>query len=635
LLRACEVTGTSSTIQSYLQRHCDCHPLVIGVVAGLVNEYGSDRGNFDAWAANPLHGGRLDLGELNLVQKRNHILETALTALPEKSRELLSTLALLSEAVDYEALSALNPHLPPQPEDVPVPDKPEDQWDWRWMSTTEKADAQREYHADLERRTQYEQALEMWWRSAELLAAPGSLAQTVSDLERRGLLQYDPGARRYDLHPVVRGIAAGRIAQADREQYGQRVVDHFSRQAHRPYEEAEALDDVRDGLHIIRTLLLMGRLQQAFDVYQGDMAIALHHNLEAHAEVLSLLRPYFPHGWTVLPVGLHLGNDAYLANEAGIALTRLDEFEAALAADGIALISNLRSTTWGSVCVNLSNISVDLLDLNRLARCGQHLLMAFYLSDLLNDQVAMFRIRLKRFGHLAIIGQWEEAEALWRLLDPMGRIWPRTQYRPGDAEYEYAKFCFWSGSLQETHLANVENLAKSGRNRRSIRSLHALRGEWWLEQGLWELAAESLSEAVRMAREVGISDQAAESTLVLARFHLGQIADPRQDVEQLSAVRKPAHRRLADLWLAIGDREQAKKHALAAYRWAWADGEPYVHRYELNKATALLKQLGVEIPNLPPYDPAKDPKLPWEDEVEAAIAKLRAEKEAERQQRQE
>ena len=46
-----------------------------------------------------------------------------------------------------------------------------------------------------------------------------------------------------------------------------------------------------------------------------------------------------------------------------------------------------------------------------------------------------------------------------------------------------------------------------------------------------------------------------------------------------------------------------------------------------------MKQLGAEIPNLPPYDPAKDPKLPWEDEVEAAIAKLRAEKEAKRRRR--
>jgi hypothetical protein len=36
----------------------------------------------------------------------------------------------------------------------------------------------------------------------------------------------------------------------------------------------------------------------------------------------------------------------------------------------------------------------------------------------------------------------------------------------------------------------------------------------------------------------------------------------------------------------------------------------------------------VPIPDLPPYDPAKDGKFPCEDEVVAAIEKLRAEKEA-------
>jgi hypothetical protein len=131
-----------------------------------------------------------------------------------------------------------------------------------------------------------------------------------------------------------------------------------------------------------------------------------------------------------------------------------------------------------------------------------------------------------------------------------------------------------------------------------------------------------------MARAVGQTDARAETQLALARFQLDELDDPRREAEQLANARRPAHRTLADLWLAIGGREQAKNHALAAYQFAWADGEPYVHRYELNKARTLLEKLGAEIPNLPPYDPAKDEKLPWEDDVSAAIEKLRAEKES-------
>jgi len=89
-------------------------------------------------------------------------------------------------------------------------------------------------------------------------------------------------------------------------------------------------------------------------------------------------------------------------------------------------------------------------------------------------------------------------------------------------------------------------------------------------------------------------------------------------------LREPSHRLLAQLWLAIGDFEQAKHHALSAYKWAWADGEPYVNRYDLTKTTELLQQMGVPIPELPPYDPAKDEKFPWEDAVVAAIKQLRA-----------
>ena len=84
---------------------------------------------------------------------------------------------------------------------------------------------------------------------------------------------------------------------------------------------------------------------------------------------------------------------------------------------------------------------------------------------------------------------------------------------------------------------------------------------------------------------------------------------------------------LAELWLAIGDRTQAREQVLAAYRNAWVDGEPYVWRYELNKACALLEKRGEPTPKLAPYDSAKEKKFPWEVELVAA-EKLRAKKKA-------
>jgi len=350
-------------------------------------------------------------------------------------------------------------------------------------------------------------------------------------------------------------------------------------------------------------------------------------------EVLSLLRPFFPHGWATLPDTADERAGSYLINDAAMALESMDELSEALAAKGRGHLANLRSERWDNVTTGLSNISHMLWAQNRLAKTECCLLLAFDLAVLMDEKSSLFVTRLDRFQHLAAIGQWADAEAMWQSLDPMGRDWPRHRYRPGTAEYSYARLRFWKGDLSEEHLTRAEQLAKAGKNRFMIRYLHGLRGQWRLSQGQWKLAAGSLHEAVRMTRAIGTTDWGAETQLALAKFHLGQLPDARRDAEQLANARRLSNCDLADLWLAIGDHEQAKKHALAAYRWAWADGEPYVHRYELNRARALLEKLGVEIPKLPPYDPVKDEKLPWEDEVAAAIEKLRAKKEAEKRKK--
>jgi hypothetical protein len=629
LLNSCGVAGDSQAIRDYLKSHCDCHPLVTGILGGLINTYLPDRGNFDMWAIDPDGGGQLNLANLNLIQKRNHILKAAVAALPEKSRQLLSILALMSESVDSPTLRALNPHLPPEPEDVEEPHDPKNSRRWEPMTEAEREQAHQEYQAAIQRRKEYEQAVAARLQSPDFLAAPRELANTVHDLERRGLLQYDHHTKRYDLHPVVRSIAAGGLQPGEKDGYGQRVVDHFSAQPHRPYEEAEALEDVRDGLHIVRTLLKMGHYQEAYDAYRGDLSNSLSFNLEADAEVLSLLRPFFLEGWPALPKSVDERGRSYLANEAALVLSNVGEPKESLAAYGAALAADLRGAHWGAVCTKLSNISITLSDQNRWAQQDRCLLSNLNLALLSDNKERIFSARHLRFAQLAKIAQWADAKAIWDLLDPMGRSWSRAAYRPGETEFEYACFRFWQGDLSEEHLVNAEQLAKAGKNRPTVRYLHGLRGEWRLEQGEWALAAESLHEAVSLARAVGQSDAAAETQLALAQFQLGQLDDPRREAEQLASARRLSHRALADFWLAIGDREQAKKHALAAYKWAWADGEPYVYRYELNKTRALLEKLGVPIPNLPHYDRAKDEKFPCEDEVAAAIEKLRAEKEAE------
>jgi tetratricopeptide (TPR) repeat protein len=612
LLRSCGIRGESAAIQHYLTTNCDNHPLVIGALAGLIANHLPDRGNFHAWVADPEAGGGLDLASLGLIQRRNHILRSAIAALSSPSRELLHILSLLNEAVDYAILSALNPHLPPEPE---------------------KEDPA---------------AKQARMASAEFRDAPKQLQRTVIDLEKRGLLQVDGRERAYGLHPVVRAVAAGGMAAADLERHGLRVVDVFNAQPTRPYDEAETLEDVRVGLQVVRTLLKLGRFEEAADVYLDGLNLALLFNLEAYPDILVLLRGFFPEGWNLFPAGVDHDIHLFLVSDADRVLRILGEYEESLKISDLAIQLVLRNRTLFNRTLHLLgyafNFANKQVTLNKIAMHIRLLALVLELINLLNSDDDCdpelngreFVIKLAFFFSQSIIGNWEEAASIWCVVDPMGRDWPRHSYRQGVAEYFSAIHRFWRGTLQEFHLAEAERLAVEGKNRSVIRDVHRLRGEWRLEQGEWALAASSFQEAVQLARERSLTDAESETGLALARLHLEQAADPqaaaalaaaRQDAERLAQWRRPAHYFLALLWRALGDTEQAKHHALAAYRWAWADGEPYVRRYELTKATELLQQLNVPLPNLLPYDPAKEEPFAWEADVHALLASIRAEQE--------
>jgi tetratricopeptide (TPR) repeat protein len=367
----------------------------------------------------------------------------------------------------------------------------------------------------------------------------------------------------------------------------------------------------------------MGRTQQACDAYRGELALALRSNLEAHAEVLSLLRPFFLHDWTSPSASLLDEDITFLATDVANALSGVDEPGQALAVYGMALDINLKLRDWTNVRIDLTNLAAVLDELNRLAASERCVALALELAELINDPADVFMARLATFGRFSEAGRVADAEHIWRLLDSMGRSWPRNLYRPGEAESRYAWFQLDQGTLTEEHLARAERLARSGRNHRRVRSMHAVRGQWLLQQDEWSRAADSFTEAVRMAREAGIADLWSETHLALACFRLGQLPEPIQEAERLAAVREPAHLPMAELWQAIGHTERATEHALAAYCYAWADGEPYVRRAELERAAHLLRTLGARIPVLPAYDPTTDPEFPCEDKVMVAVKKLR------------
>ena len=262
-------------------------------------------------------------------------------------------------------LAALNPHRPPEPAFVQEPERPEDELDLGGHTAKERELGGREHAAALEQWQEYQRAYAVWCAAPETRGAPAALSVTVRDLEQRGLLQYDRLADQWDLHPVVRAVAFNGLRDPDRENLGQQIIDYFSQRPRNPYEQAETIDDLRDTITVVRTLLQMGRKDEALDALSGGLLSALHFNLEAYPESLSLLRPFFPRDWSaptedLIDLGL-------LANNASIAFSGLGELVSSVELDQVAARSHIKAQEWEEVRNNLNNISIDLSDLNRLA----------------------------------------------------------------------------------------------------------------------------------------------------------------------------------------------------------------------------------------------------------------------------
>ena len=163
MMRRMDVKGDSARIRRYLEKNFGCHPLVVGVVAGLIRKYSPAPGDFDKWSEAADAGASVNLAEMDLVQRRNHILNQAFEDLTPAVRMLLARIALVSESVDYVTLVELNPV----------------------------------------RAEQTKPNAEKW------------LAIALQDLDARGLVQWDRKNNTYDLHPVVRGYAISSIAHED------------------------------------------------------------------------------------------------------------------------------------------------------------------------------------------------------------------------------------------------------------------------------------------------------------------------------------------------------------------------------------------------------------------------------------
>jgi hypothetical protein len=178
LLKQAGVYGDDLEMSAFVSREFGGHPLMIGVVAGLIDDYARAPGNFDAWSKDPEGRATLNLAERDsLKAKRQHILKVAFDRLSGDAKAVLMALAYLAFGLPYENIARI-------------------------------AEAVAEKHGG---------------------AIDSGAA--LRDLRDRRIVSYARSSDTYDLHPLVRAVARQWQFGDDRNAVGSAVVDYSRNRA--------------------------------------------------------------------------------------------------------------------------------------------------------------------------------------------------------------------------------------------------------------------------------------------------------------------------------------------------------------------------------------------------------------------
>lgn len=583
------VRGDGATIVGYLERHFGSHPLMIGVVAGLVNDHAPAPGDFDLWLQHP-HGAReLDLAMLDgLVGKREHVLRVAFDGLAPDARLVLTTLALFSSAVAYDTLEVAVVRLLGGEGDE---------------GATEEA----------------------------LRVARSQLSAIVIELRRRGLVVAGEGTGTYDLHPLVRGFVRDAEKGDARRQAGEAVVDYARSQAPPSLADDATRDDVDRYFSLVEALLLVDKRVEAAELLATDLAPAVWRvgRSRAHFELFATV---FEPGLVALTAGIPEWHHVILSNQAGIAADSLKLHKQARNADLLSLHQSIHSLQqnigggFNNLLPSLCNLALRETNLRRTATAAQILNLAKLVSAALNTKAAAASSACNLLRLYAPLGRLD-----WQAYAPDGSLDDPAVFRGENI----LRARIWvlrlfvlrrSGTLTQDDFQAALAAKAMKDNVSALHILHLERALWLQERGDHAEAKSTFEAAIALGREIDVPDDETEGYYATTLVALDRTDEARAIASRLAQAREPAHLGLAHAWLALGETEKARAAALAAYPKAWADGPPYAFHWDLEECRAILRALDEPEPQLPSTRPEDLPPLEFEADIRRLVAQHEEEK---------
>jgi hypothetical protein len=553
LWTALGVSGSRSALLELFHRFGN-YPLLIRALAGEVARYRRAPGDFDRWRHD--HPD-FDPARLPLVQVRSHVLAFALGGLSESERRVLHTTAAFRMPATYDTLAAL------------------------------------------------------LVGEGKCFAGEQGLDSTLTELEDRGLLGWDRQANRYDLHPVVRGVAWEGLAQEDRRGIYDRLRSHFEAFPAPTDTDVRSLDDLTPSIELYNSLVELECYEDAFALFRQSLQRETMFRLSANRERSQLLERLFPAGTAAPPALRSSSARRQVMNMLALSyqfLGRLGEavrlLRCAAAAEGLAKLE--------------SNLS------EALRFCG-----ALRHSEAAARRAIVF-CRQQGLSHteviaLVFLGMTQAARGIRDDTATFQRAWWLDERDGGGVLHwlsiRSADRALWLGDFAQAQaLADRAWALVADRGYEAhIIEAARLQGTAALFLGgpaNFVLAAERLQHALARVRRYTMVQEELPTLTALAELYRvqGETARAREFLED---VWEPVERGpyplfhadalnvLAQVERDAGNRDAAVEAATRAYRLAWCDGPPYAYHWGLEAARAHLVALGAPVPDLPAYDESR------------------------------
>ncbi|NIM06159.1 MAG: hypothetical protein GTN65_11230 [Armatimonadetes bacterium] len=497
-------------------------------------------------------------------KEQHHILQVAYDTLDEDERGLLSRIAAFRSPMTYEAVSIFSTYK-----------------------------SEKEFDAALE------------------------------ELTNRGLLFFDRGQKRFDLHPIVRQYSYERLG--DKKGIHTRLRDYFSAKPTPDRDKVQSVEDLNPVIELYHQTVGAGGFDDAAALFRDRLKPPLYFRFGAYHTCIELLRALFPDGEDRPPLLKEESARAWTLNELANSYCLSGQPRRAVR---LFEMSNVIDKQKGDAAIGLGNLAyMAQIPLGELAAAEQNLTRSIELCREIGDEPRE-AVGHQELGRLLVYqGIFDDAS---KELDASTRHCRQTNDNQGICIDES-----WR-ALRALLMGDAKAALEAARNALVYWKKDAkedypverdfVRAEWLLGAALVALASEEnarrdellseaelhLTEALYRCRSrnakvtetsSGMMELEPDILLAWARWHhvKGNKQEAQDHAEEALSIadrceyrlkQADIHNFLARLDLEAGKKKDAIRHAQTAHERAWCDGPPHCYKPALDEARRLLKELG-------------------------------------------